>query len=202
MKFYPRLFLSNIKFTFFLVFPTFLYGIDPSISSLKKIDGFESSFFSSETGFKYLKIKYQDTSTERPKLGFLKFGLAFLKVKDLRVFLDLRHANGKILFNKWEELVENKAIKYATMEPFMLNLVQQAGNTMSLEASKGKLSSTGQLKLWGGVVCRSPDGLEERLNQVVISLNNLTNELEIIKGTEKAQKLRFSFKESETEKNP
>ena len=201
MKFYARLFLSNIKFTFFLVFPTFLYGIDPSISSLKKIDGFESSFFSSETGFKYLKFKYQDTSTERPKLGFLKFGLAFLKVKDLRVFLDLRHANGKILFNKWEELVENKAFKYATMEPFMLSLVQQAGYTMSLEASKGKLSSTGQLKLWGWVVFSS-DGLEERLNQVVISFNNVTNELEIIKGTEKAQKLRFSFKESETEKNP
>ena len=201
MKFYARLFLSNIKFTFFLVFPTFLYGIDPSISSLKKIDGFESSFFSSETGFKYLKFKYQDTSTERPKLGFLKFGLAFLKVKDLRVFLDLRHANGKILFNKWEELVENKAFKYATMEPFMLSLVQQAGYTMSLEASKGKLSSTGQLKLWGWVVFSS-DGLEERLNQVVISFNNVTNELEIINCTEKAQKLRFSFKESETEKNP
>jgi hypothetical protein len=116
-------------------------------------------------------------------------------VKDLRVFLDLRHANGKILFNKWEELVENKAIKYATMEPFMLSLVQQAGDTMSLEASKGKLLSTGQLKLWGGVVCSSSDGLEERLNQVVISLNNVTNELEIIKGTEKSQKLRFSFKE-------
>ena len=201
MKFYARLFLSNIKFTFFLVFPTFLYGIDPSISSLKKIDGFESSFFSSETGFKYLKFKYQDTSTERPKLGFLKFGLAFLKVKDLRVFIDLRHANGKILFNKWEELVENKAIKYTTMEPFMLSLVQQAGDTMSLEASKGKLSSTGQLKFWGGVVFSS-DGLEEKLNQVVISFNNVTNELEIINCTEKAQKLRFSFKESETEKNP
>ena len=201
MKFYARLFLSNIKFTFFLVFPTFLYGIDPSISSLKKIDGFESSFFSSETGFKYLKFKYQDTSTERPKLGFLKFGLAFLKVKDLWVFIDLRHANGKILFNKWEELVENKAIKYTTMEPFMLSLVQQAGDTMSLEASKGKLSSTGQLKFWGGVVFSS-DGLEEKLNQVVISFNNVTNELEIINCTEKAQKLRFSFKESETKKKP
>lgn len=122
-------------------------------------------------------------------------------MKDLRVFIDLRHANGKILFNKWEELVENKAIKYTTMEPFMLSLVQQAGDTMSLEASKGKLSSTGQLKFWGGVVFSS-DGLEEKLNQVVISFNNVTNELEIINCTEKAQKLRFSFKESEMEKKP
>ena len=83
----------------------------------------------------------------------------------------------------------------------MLSLVQQAGYTMSLEASKGKLSSTGQLKFWGGVVFSS-DCLEEKLNQVVISFNNVTNELEIINCTEKAQKLRFSFKESETEKNP
>jgi len=104
---------------------------------LKKVEGFESSFFSSETGFQYLKIKYQDSSTERPKLGFLKFGLAFLKVKDLSVALDLRHANAKIFFNKWDELAENIAIKYATMEPITISLVQQSGDILSLKASKG-----------------------------------------------------------------
>ena len=192
--------MASIKFTFFLVIPILLYGIEPSITSLKKVEGFESSFFSSETGFQYLKIKYQDTSTERPKLGFLKFGLAFLKVKDLSVFLDLRYANAEILFNKWDELVEHKAIKYATMEPIKITLVHQSGDIISLEGSKGKLSSFGQLKLWGEVVCIA-DGFEERFNQVVISFNNVTNELEIVKGTVNAHKIRFSFKESETKKN-
>jgi hypothetical protein len=191
--------LAYIKSTFFLVIPILLYGIDPSISSLKKVKGFESSYFSSETGFQYLKIKYQDTSTERPKLGFLKFGLAFIKVKDLKVFLDLRHANAKLLIKKWEELLLKKAIKYATLEPITISLVQPSGNIISVEANKGKFSSIGQLKLWGEVVYKY-DGLEERLSQVVISFNNITNELEIMKGTDNGPKLRVSLKESGTEK--
>mgnify|MGYP007005065368 FL=1 len=68
-----------------------------------------------------------------------------------------------------------------------------------MEARKGKFTSIGQLKLWGGVVYKY-DGLEERLSQVVISFNNVTNELEIMKGTENGPKLRISLKESGTEK--
>jgi hypothetical protein len=100
--------LPSIKFTILLVVPTLFYGIDASIRTLKKVEGFESSFFSSETGYQYLKIKYEETSTERPKLGFLKFGIAFLKVKELKVFLDLRHANANLLLKEWNELVEKK----------------------------------------------------------------------------------------------
>ena len=55
-------------------------------------------------------------------------------------------------------------------------------------------------EVWGEVVCIT-NGLEERFNQVVISFNNVSNELEIIKGTVNANKIRFSFKESETDKN-
>ena len=129
--------MASIKSTFFLGIPILLYGIDPSLSSFKKVKGFESSFFSPKTGIQYLKINYQDTSTVRPKIGFLKFGLAFLQVKDLSVLLDLRHANAKTLFDKWEELAENKAIKYATMEPIKISLVQQSGDLLLLEGSKG-----------------------------------------------------------------
>ena len=88
--------MPSIKFTILLDIPILFYGIDASIRTLKKVEGFESTFYSSETGYQYLKIKYEETSTERPKLGFLKFGIAFLKVKDLSVFLDLRHANAEI----------------------------------------------------------------------------------------------------------
>ena len=55
------------------------------------------------------------------------------------------------------------------------------------------------MKLWGEVVYKY-DGIEERLSQVVISFNNVTNELEIMKGTENGPKLRVSLKESGTEK--
>ncbi len=191
--------MSSIKFTFLLAIPTLFYGVDLNIRTLKKVEGFESSFFSSETGFKYLKIKYEDTLIERPKLGFLKFGLAFLKVKDLKVFLDLRHAKAKLLTKKWDELLVKKAIKYATMEPITISLVQQSGDIISVEASKGKFSSFGQLKLWGEVVYKY-DGLEERHSQVLITFNNVTNELEIMKGTKNGPKLRISLKESGTEK--
>ena len=52
----------------------------------------------------------------------------------------------------------------------------------------------------GEVVCTT-DALEERFNQAVISFNNVTNELEIIKGNVNSRKIRFSFKETDAEKN-
>ena len=64
---------------------------------------------------------------------------------------------------------------------------------------KGSFLSIGQLKLWGEVVYRY-DSQEQRPSQIVISFNNLTNELEIIKGTENGRKLRVSLKESAKEK--
>jgi hypothetical protein len=68
-----------------------------------------------------------------------------------------------------------------------------------MEASKGKFSSVGQLKLSGEVVYRY-DSQEQRPSQIVISFNNFTNELEIIKGTENGRKLRVPLKESVKEK--
>ena len=71
-----------------------------------------------------------------------------------------------------------------------------------MEGVKGSFSSFGQLKLWGEVVCIT-DSLEERFNQIVFSFNNVTNELEIIKGTVEWTKTQgFPLKRSETKKNP
>ena len=103
------------------------------------------------------------------------------------------------MIKKWDELLVKKAIKYATLEPITISLVQSSGAIILMEANKGKFSSIGQLKLWGEVVYKY-DGMEERLSQVVISFNNITNKLEIIKGTENGPQLRVSLKESGTEK--
>ena len=56
-----------------LVCPAFLFGIDPGIGSLSKVNGFDSTFFSDKSGHPFLHIQYQDAISERPKIGFLKF---------------------------------------------------------------------------------------------------------------------------------
>ena len=60
--------------------------------SIKDFEGFELSFYNESSGNRYLKLDYQKALTEKPKLGFLKFGLSFLKVEDLSIYLDARFA--------------------------------------------------------------------------------------------------------------
>ena len=68
--------LLSKKFLFVLTIPFLLHGIDPNINALEKLRGLNHLSFS-ETGFPYLRIKYADINTVKPKLGFLKFGIAF-----------------------------------------------------------------------------------------------------------------------------
>ena len=105
--------------------------------------------YSPKTGLPYLKLKYADISTVKPKLGFLKFGIAFLKIKDLRLSLDLRESDSQSLFSKWNKIASQKAIKYATMEPISISLSQLSGSIISLKATKGKFSPDGGLKFGG-----------------------------------------------------
>jgi len=93
---------SNKSLALLLVFPAFLFGIDPDIASFSKINGFESTFFSDKSDHPFLRIQYQNAISERPKIVFLKFGIPFLKVRNLRVFLDLRQTSYQSLLAKWD----------------------------------------------------------------------------------------------------
>jgi len=179
-------------FLFVLTLPFLSYGIDSSINSLKKIEGFESCFFSSKTGYPYLKIKYTDISTVKPKLGFLKFGIAFLKIEDLHLSLDLKEANSNALFSKWNVLANQKAIKYATMEPISVSLKYLYGYIISLKANKGKFSSDGGLKLWGKVECKVNSKIS-KISELTVYFNPESDSLVIIKGKDVANPVVLPF---------
>ena len=156
------MFSKTKKFLIVLIFPLLIHGIDTNINSLKKIDGFESYFYSPKTGLPYLKLKYSNISTVKPKLGFLKFGIAFLKIEDFSCSIDLKESDSISLFSKWDNISNQKAIKYATMEPISVTLIQLSGKRISLKATKGKFSSDGGLKLWGKVECE----FDQKINMI------------------------------------
>ena len=92
---------------------------------------FESSFFSSETGFQYLKIKYEDTLIERPKLGFLKFGLAFLKVKDLKVRYRKNHRENDTYLHEFTRASSTSGIDENLDLPFVYELLYNLDETLN-----------------------------------------------------------------------
>ena len=114
-----------------------IFGDKAKRSAIQKVQNFESTFYSEHSGFPFLKIFYKEASSSRPKLGFLKFRISFLKVKELKIKLDLRHASSAQLLNMWDELMSQRAIRYATLEPITLTLVNQKGKIFDFHAPKG-----------------------------------------------------------------
>ena len=102
-----------------------IFGEKPRRHAIQQVQNFESTFYSEHSGFPFLKIFYKEASSSRPKLGFLKFGISFLKVEKLKIKLDLRHASPDQLLNMWDELMTQRAIRYATLEPITLTLINQ-----------------------------------------------------------------------------
>lgn len=169
----------------FLIVPAFC--IDLSYEDLKKAEGFQFRSFSSKNGYPYFKLEYKDASTERPKVGFLKFGLAFLKIKDLKITIDLRHTEAISLQSKWDELVKNKAIKYASMDRIYLNLIDKNGLLHTFQAPKAKFISSGEFRLWG---------------KVSYLFNNEYQEFERVFMTQDKSSKKIVIKRTENDSNP
>ena len=134
-----------------IFFAVVIFGEKPKRHAIQQVQNFGSTFYSEHSGFPFLKIFYKEASSSRPKLGFLKFGISFLKVEKLKIKLDLRHASPDQLLNMWDELMTQRAIRYATLEPITLTLIDQKGKLFDFHAPKGKFTSTGELQLWGEV---------------------------------------------------
>ena len=49
-------------------------------ASLTDFSGLQTAFYDVTSGNQYLHIGFLDVVVERPKVGFLQFGLSFLKV--------------------------------------------------------------------------------------------------------------------------
>ena len=186
----------NKSLALLLVYPAFLFGADPSIGSFSKVNGFESTFFSDKSGHPFLRIQYQDAISERPKIGFLKFGISFLKVRNLRVSLDLRQTTYQSLLAKWDQLASKRSIRYATIQPFSLSITNQCSEIIDLNATHAKFTASGELRLWGDVSLVQ-NGLEKASSKISILHEQKTNSLNLYFDKNKEEPLRIYFPTNE-----
>jgi hypothetical protein len=181
------------KLILFLVFIPFLFGVKRDFRTVRELEGFESTHYSDDTGLPYLSILYKAASVEKPKVGFLKFGISFLKINYLKIRLDLRHAPSSQLLLMWKDLITQKAIRYVTAEPIHLAFVDKDGKLFNINASKGKFTSSGELHLWGKVLCSTKKTVEEFKSVSVFQDDNL-KALVVKKGTDEENPLILNFK--------
>ena len=180
-----KIFLKLLLFIFWL---TVARGAQPSARSLTEFKGLESTFYSTESGKAYLSLKYGSANMRNPKIGFLKFGMSFLEVNDLRASLDLRFARSEDLFSRWKNLLNQKAIRYATFEPITILLTDRIGQTYLLKSLKGKLNASGRLMLWGQSTIEY-DGSIESFPRLAIDFDDTRSHLIVEK--DKQEKIKI-----------
>jgi len=168
-------------------------AVKPSSRTVQGIEGFESTFYSDSTGLPYLSIKYKTAFSQKPKVGFLKFGISFLKISQLKIHLDLRYSPPNQLLSKWQNVMTKKAIRYATMEPIHLDLVDRDGKLLEVKASKGKFTSSGELRMWGKVLCSSEQYTDE-FERVSIVYDATLNALSLVRGSNDPNPMLLTFK--------
>ena len=157
-----------------------------SIRQLTNFEGLETVFYSQDSGKAYLSLNYSKAELDHPKIGFLNFGMAFLQVKDMNARLDLRYAKPDELFSKWNNLITQKAIRYATLEPVTIEFIDKSGNACLLKAEKGKLNSAGKLLLLGNATIEYLE-TKKLFSRLTIDLDDSKNCLVIEKT--KSEKL-------------
>lgn len=119
--------------------------------SLRAFKGLQTAFFDDDSGRRYLQIGYKEATAERPKVGFLRLGLAFLKIHDLRIDLDARWARKETLLGLFEKVSAKRGVRYAVAEPIGLVIRTENGDAFRINAAKGKFTSEGALRVWGNV---------------------------------------------------
>ena len=159
--------------------------------SLTQFEGLETVLYSPDSGFPYLKINYSESNTERKKVGFLKFGISFLKVKNLTMVLDLGKCNPTLLLSKWSELVESKSIQYANIEAIEVLIIDGKGLRTKLTAEQGKFTSEQQIMLWGNVILKNQTG-NQNFKKISITLEHNLKVLKINKHDGFTIELPFS----------
>jgi hypothetical protein len=140
-----------------LVLSFLVLGIGTGLSakaklpSLRDFKGLQTAFFDDESGRRYLRVGYKEATAEKPKVGFLRLGLAFLKIHDLRIDLDARWARKETLLDLFQKVSAKRGVRYAVAEPIDLVIRPRTGDAFRITASKGKFTSAGALRVWGDV---------------------------------------------------
>ena len=88
-----------------------------------------------------------------------------------------------------------KAIRYATMEPIHLDLVDRDGKLFKVQATKGKFTSSGELRMWGQVFCSSEQYTDE-FERVSIVYDATLNALSLVRGSNDPNPMLLTFKHS------
>ena len=178
---YSRAWVLAFNFCLFLAFYNFVNAFPADRSTLTSFSGLETTFFSEESGLPYLTIGYEEATLEKPKFGFLKFGIPFLKVKELKLVVDLRHTDTSSILKKWQQLASQKSIRYASIEKINLTLIDSTGGKFIITSDKAKFTTSGELRLWNSVVIIKDD--EKSEYPQISMLYKSSKSIEIIVGS-------------------
>jgi hypothetical protein len=176
---------SDINLTAIFVQNEFQLKTGRNISKsmgIRDFEAFETSKYFDESGKKMMTLKFASADVERPKIGFLRTGLAFLVVRDLEMLLYLDDLSADFLSVKINELKEQKGVSYAVAEPATFFFLKN-DEVLKINANKGKLTNNGTFRLWGGVLINNDQDIykTEKLEISISSKikNLLLTDLEI-----------------------
>ena len=145
-------------------------------ASLTDFSGLQTAFYDRTSGNQYLHIGYRDVVVESPKVGFLQFGLSFLKVKDLRIELDTNWTNKGEVLELFTQVASTRGIRYAVAENIQLVITQKNGDLLKITGKKGKFIPGGNLRIWENVeFCRY--GNKISVINLSIEVDHLSNSL-------------------------
>ena len=117
---------------------------------IRDLEGLDASVFDPKTGLPSIQVRYSHADVEKPKVGFLKMGLAFLMVRNLSLDLYMDRLGNKSLKKEFAKLRSLKGVSYALAEPITIN-IRSKNRDVCISAGRGKLTSSGVLRLWDGV---------------------------------------------------
>ena len=117
---------------------------------IRDLEGLDASVFDPKTGLPSIQVRYSHAEVEKPRVGFLKMGLAFLMVRNLSLDLYTDRLDNKSLNKEFAKLRSHKGVSYAVAEPITLN-IRSKNREVCITAGRGKLTNSGVLRLWDGV---------------------------------------------------
>ena len=89
---------------------------------IRDLEGLDATVFDPETGLPSIQVRYSHADVEKPRVGFLKMGLAFLMVRNLSVDLYMERLSNKSLNKEFAKLRSQKGVSYAVAEPITINI--------------------------------------------------------------------------------
>ena len=88
--------------------------------------------------------------------------------------------------------MSQRAIRYATLEPITLTLINQKGELFDFHAPKGKFTSSGELRLWGKVFYSTGSNKEE-FERINLVKDESLNALVVCRNLKDPEPLVFPF---------